>query len=104
MLYLGLVLAQRLLGAAIPEEILRQIQVDPVVPSLAARVRLRLFDGADGLLWTIEQHASYLRLEERVQDKVRCGIYLVYRLIARLAYYVIGPRVWRPFEAHCPCP
>jgi hypothetical protein len=95
MLYLGLFLAQSLLGAAVPEDILRRMQVDQVVPSLAARVRLRLFAGADGLLRAVEQHLSYLRLEERVQDRVRCSVYMAYRLIARLLYFVIGPRIWR---------
>lgn len=94
-LYLGLSLARSLLGAAVPEDILRQMQVDPVVPSLAARIHVWMFSGADSLLRTVEQHASYLRLEKGVEDKVRCGVYLVYRLIARLLYYVITPRIWR---------
>jgi hypothetical protein len=96
MLYLGLYLAQSLLGAAVPEEIRRTTRFDPVVPALAARVRLRLFDSVDGLLWAIEQHTSYIKLENRMQDKVRCGIYLAYRLLGRVVYYVVAPRVWQP--------
>jgi hypothetical protein len=96
MLYLGLSLAQSLLGAAVPTDIVRRIQLDRFAPSLAKRVRSQLFAGTDGLLRKVEQHASYLKLEERLQDKLRCGIYLLYRLIARLLYYVIGPRLWRP--------
>jgi hypothetical protein len=96
MLYLGLFLAQRLLGAAVPANILRLVERDPVVLSLAARMRVWLFAGAESFHRTVEQHASYLKLEERVQDKMRCGVYLMYRLLARLVYYVISPRVWRP--------
>jgi Uncharacterised nucleotidyltransferase len=96
MLYLGLFLAWRLLGAAVPEDILRRMQADHVVQSLATRVRLQLFAGDNGLLGAVERHAFYLKLGERMRDKVRCGIHLAYRMIARVLYYVIGPRVWRP--------
>jgi Uncharacterised nucleotidyltransferase len=96
MLYLGLLLAQSLLGAAVPEDILRQVKGDRVVPSVAARVRLRLFGGGNGLLGAVERHAFYLKLGEDMRDKVRCAIHLVYRMIARVVYYVIGPRIWRP--------
>jgi hypothetical protein len=95
MFSLGMLLAQSLLGAAVPEDLWRQLQLDPVVPSLATRVRVRLFAGADGLRRAVEQHTFYLRLGERVQDRVRCGVSLASRLIARLVYYVIAPRVWR---------
>jgi hypothetical protein len=96
MLYVGLFLAQSLLGASVPKDISRQMQVDPIVSPLAARIRLQLFAKTDGLFKTLEQHASYIRLEERLQDKVRCGVHLGSRLIGRLVYYVIAPRVWRP--------
>jgi hypothetical protein len=96
MLYLGLFLARSLLGAAVPEALLRQMQVDQVVPSLAARVRLRFFAGVDGPLGAAERYDFYLRLGDRVSDKVRCGLCLTCRMIARLVYYVIAPRLWRP--------
>jgi hypothetical protein len=49
LLYLGLHLAHDLLGVALPEEVWRQTQGDPVVPKLAARVRTLLFQEAQAL-------------------------------------------------------
>jgi hypothetical protein len=92
MLYLGLFLAQNLLGATVPEDIWRQMHVDPVVRLLADRVRSWLFTGPDGLLRTLQQHAFYLRLAEHLQDRVWCGLCLTPRMIARVVYYVIAPR------------
>jgi hypothetical protein len=96
MLYLGLFLAHGLLGAAVPADILRQMRVERVVPSLAAQVRLRLFTGADSPPGAVERHAFYLRLGESVLEKVRCGLRLACRMIARSVYHVIARRVWRP--------
>jgi hypothetical protein len=91
MLYLGLFLAQNLLGATVPEDIWRQMHVDPVVRSLADRVRGWLFTSPDSLLKTLQQHAFYLRLAEHLQDRVWCGLCLTPRMIARVVYYVIAP-------------
>src|SRR5262249_47194927 len=43
MLFLGLLLAQDCLGAAVPEEVRNHLQADSVVRVLAAEVRQRLF-------------------------------------------------------------
>jgi Uncharacterised nucleotidyltransferase len=87
MLYLGLFLAQDLLGATVPVEMLRQIDTDPMVRLLAAQVRGWLFAGPDSLLKTLQQHAFYLRLAEHLQDRVWCGLCLTPRMIARVVYY-----------------
>ena len=42
-LFLGLFLAHVLLGAGLPEEVWKEINADPVVPWLAAKVQTRLF-------------------------------------------------------------
>jgi len=94
-LYLGLLLARSLLGAAVPEDVLRQVQGDRIVAMLAAHIQTGLFARADGLLRSLEQHVSYLLLEEGLRDKGRCSVYLLHRLIGRLMYYAIGPHVWR---------
>jgi hypothetical protein len=96
MLYLGLFLAQDLLGATMPDHIWQQIGSDPVIRSLGARVREWLFTGSDSLLRTLQQHAFYLKLGEDWQRRVWCGLCLTPRMIARVMYYVIAPRVWRP--------
>jgi Uncharacterised nucleotidyltransferase len=95
MLYLGLLLAQDLLGATVSEDMLRQVHADPVVRALATQVRGWLFTGPNGLLRTLQQHAFYLKLAERFQDRVWCGLCLTPRMIARVVYYVIAPCVWR---------
>jgi hypothetical protein len=89
MLYLGLFLAHDLLGATVPEDIRRQMHADPVVRSLADRVRGWLFAGPDNLLRTLQQHAFYLRLGEHIRDRVWCGLCLTPRMIARVMYYVV---------------
>lgn len=94
-LYLGLLLAQNLLGATVPKDIWRQMHVDPVVQSLADRVRAWLFTSPHGLLRTLQQHVFYLRLGEHLQDRMWCALYLTPRMIARVVYYVISPRVQR---------
>jgi hypothetical protein len=93
MLYLGLSLAQTLLGATVPADIWRRMHDDPIVQPLADRVRAWLFMEPDRLLTTLQQHVFYLRLAERLQDRVWCGLCLTPRMIARVAYYVIAPRV-----------
>ena len=48
MLGLSLHLAYQVLGAALPEDCRRRIQADPVIPTLAAQVRARLFTAPAG--------------------------------------------------------
>jgi hypothetical protein len=88
MLYLGLFLAQNLLGATVPGKIGQQMQDDPVVRALGDRVRAWLFAGPDNLLRTLQQHAFYLKLGEHLRDRVWCGLCLTPRMIARVVYYV----------------
>jgi hypothetical protein len=87
MLYLGLFLAQHLLGAIVPGDIGRQIEADPVVRALGNRVCEWLFGGPADLFRTLQQHAFYLKLSEHLRDKVWCGLSLTPRMIARVVYY-----------------
>jgi hypothetical protein len=96
MVYLGLSLAENLLRAPVPADVQRLMQVDPVVRSLAERVQAWLFSGPHGLLTTLQHHAFYVKLGEHLRDRVWCGLCLAPRMIARVLYYVIGPRVQLP--------
>jgi hypothetical protein len=48
------------------------------------------------LLRTLQQHAFYLRLGEHPRDRVWCGLCLTPRMIARVVYYAVALRIWRP--------
>ena len=71
MLFLGLYLASDLLGAALPEEVLQRVQGDPVVTTLAAKVRERLFRETDGPPGVLENSLFHLKATERLRDRIR---------------------------------
>ncbi len=72
MLFLGILLARNLLGAALPESVLKTIGTDLVVKSLVAQAEERLFCNANGLFRRIIFH---LRMIERWRDRVRYCFY-----------------------------
>lgn len=74
-LALGLFLASDLLGAALPPEVLRGLQSDPVVVSLAAQIEGMLFNGFDGSLDIAYWHDYHLRVRERWRDKLRIRLH-----------------------------
>ena len=80
MLSLGVLLAHDLLGAKVPEDVLQRMQAESKAPSLAAEVRSRLFAG--GPLMAVERPTFYIQLRERAQDRMRCRLYLGYRMMA----------------------
>jgi hypothetical protein len=80
MLSLGLLLARDLLGAKMPAHVLQQIQSERKITFLAAEVRSRLFSGCS--LMAVERPSFYIHLRERVQDRMRCRLYLGYRRLA----------------------
>ena len=80
MLSLGLILARDLLGAKVPEDVLQRMQAEPKTRFLAAEVRSRLFAG--GPLMAVERPTFYIQLRERAQDRMRCRLYLGYRMMA----------------------
>ncbi len=72
MLFLGLFLANDILGAPIPRELEQKIQRDPLTERLAGLVKWRLFEG--DLIPIIPQHWKkvyfHLQAGERVQDRI----------------------------------
>ena len=70
-LFLGLFLANALLGADLPEEIIRRVQADPVTQSLGAQVRRRLFRDAACPPGALESCLFHLKVRERVWDRTR---------------------------------
>jgi hypothetical protein len=107
MLAPGVRLAHDLLGAGLPTEVGRWIQVETVVPWLAAQVWARLFAAASPPdAW--DHPAFYLGLRERLRDRLPCYLYLGYR---RLLPAVLKNRVGRNqrlrsrrFESPSPSP
>jgi len=78
MLFLGLLLAHGLLGAVLPKEVLDQIEADPVVPWLAAKVQTQLFTEPYDPPWALHDPTFYFKLRERLRDRVPCALYLTY--------------------------
>ena len=76
MLFLGLFLANDLLGAALPEEILQKVKANSVVRTLAGQVQERLFLEPGDPPRVFEQTFFYLSMRERLQDKIRYCIRL----------------------------
>ncbi len=71
MLFLGLLLADQLLGAPIPEEVLRRARRDSGAQALAAEVRARLFRGTQRAPGMLETTWFHLRARERLADRIR---------------------------------
>jgi len=74
MLFLGLLLARDLLGAAIPDMILEKLRTDSVVRSLAVEARALLFSGTD---LRFRRIISHLRMVKRLRDMARYCLYRV---------------------------
>jgi hypothetical protein len=74
MVLLGLFLASHVLGAALPEEVVRRVQADPAVKELAGQVTEQLFGEANGLAEFFGGayfHPLHLKMKERLPDKFR---------------------------------
>jgi hypothetical protein len=114
-LWLGLLLASDLLGAALPGGIAQRLQTEPPVPRLGAQVCVRLFREADSSPKVFETLRFHLRGRERLRDKLHYSVYRPTTLTAgdwallRLPdalfplYYVLRPLrlyVGRPIRLH----
>ena len=77
MLFLGLYLASDLLEISLPEEASQRVQADPVVRSLAARVRERLFRESNDPRGILESWLFHIRVRERLRDGCRYCLSLV---------------------------
>ena len=69
-LFLGLFLASDLLRVELPEFVLRRVEADGKIESLAAQVLKWLFSDDYGLLWGVEKYLFHLKMRERFQDRV----------------------------------
>jgi Uncharacterised nucleotidyltransferase len=74
-LWLGLLLASDLLGAALPAGIAQRLQTDAAVTRLGAQVWAQLFREADSSPKVFETLLFRLRGRERLRDKLRYGVH-----------------------------
>ncbi|HWP47151.1 MAG TPA: nucleotidyltransferase family protein [Candidatus Limnocylindrales bacterium] len=82
-LLLGLYLATDLLGTSLPQEISQKLS-DPVVKNLARRLSNKLLQKSNprpGIFEPSLFQPLYLQMRERLQDRVRYGLYLPYLAI-----------------------
>lgn len=73
MLLLGLFLAERLLGAPLPDVAARALHADPALPALAEPVTGWLFRSGDGEPGHREKSRFHLGLRGRLRDRLRYG-------------------------------
>ena len=71
MLHLGLVLANKLLGARLPEHISKDINSNPTVSALAAEMTRRLFEDRNSSPGIVETAKLHIRMRERPSDRFR---------------------------------
>ncbi len=71
MLFLGLLLAGKLLGASFPREVMKRVEADFLVNRLAAQVEKRLFQRAEKTPGLLESSLFHVRARERLQDRFR---------------------------------
>ncbi|MBE9145098.1 nucleotidyltransferase domain-containing protein [Planktothrix mougeotii] len=71
MLFLGLTLADHLLGTILPQDILQKIKADPEVASLADQVYKQLVYQVDSSFKDGSTTRFHLKVRERLQDRVR---------------------------------
>ncbi|MEE9165893.1 MAG: nucleotidyltransferase family protein [Candidatus Neomarinimicrobiota bacterium] len=122
-LFLGLYLANSLLGASLPEAVSKRVFLDRAVESLAQRIHARLFQNSQDSSGLVERSLFHLKMRERVRDRVNCflrmatvptvgdlmflplpqSLFLLYyllrpiRLAGRLGLGLFDPKVSVPF-------
>lgn len=69
MLFLGLFLASELIETPLPAEVLRQIQTEPKIPTLAAEVGMQLFKPENAASKFMGTTVYHIQARERWQDK-----------------------------------
>lgn len=75
MLLLGLRLAQKLLGAPLPESVALQAQADRIISTMVAQVRRVLDPDAESPPRLPVRNLFHLRSQERLRDKLRYGLF-----------------------------
>ena len=113
MLFLGLLLANDLLGATIPEEVMQWVRADPALKSLASQVQEHLFTEGEEPHGVVKRFVFHTRIRERLRDKVPIVLYLMRRtmtpttkdrmviqvpVLLSFIYYLIRPiRLFREY-------
>jgi hypothetical protein len=69
MLWLGLVLARDLLAAPLPEDIMRQVEAESIIRTLASKVRARLCQPEGAQINSLAEFLFHLKLHERLGEK-----------------------------------
>ena len=81
LLFLGLVLAQRLLGIPLPDGLSQQLQRNPTVMSLAEQMQLGLFDQTEEPLERTEALILKFRMRERFRDRGRQSLHWLTQML-----------------------
>jgi hypothetical protein len=74
-LALGLLLANSVLGAEMPSDIVKRIQTDSKLGALSAQIHHRLFTDIENSLDISYWHDYHLRVRERLRDRVRLRLH-----------------------------
>ncbi|PSB01653.1 nucleotidyltransferase domain-containing protein [Merismopedia glauca] len=77
MVFLGLILAQELMGTVLPELVLKAIEKDKKGKLLAIEIENRLFLGIDQSLGQVDTSRYYLKMRERWRDR----LWYIYHLV-----------------------
>jgi hypothetical protein len=81
-LALGLYLANDLLGAELPEEVLEKVRADPKIEALATQVRSLLFQDVAASLDIAYLHDYHLKVKERMRDRIRLRLHYYRRYLS----------------------
>lgn len=71
MLFLGLVLAKDLLDARIPEEVMKNVDADPMARRLAQKIEASFFKRSNGVSGILRNSLFYLQVRERLEDRIQ---------------------------------
>jgi hypothetical protein len=77
MVFLGLILAQKVMGTVLPELVLKLIEPDKPTQLLATAIIDRLFTGIESPLGQVETARYYLQMRERYRDR----LWYIYNLV-----------------------
>jgi hypothetical protein len=77
-LFLGLLLAQELLEAPVPDELVSRARLDPAIQALKAQVYRQTFRAQDSGPWGVRNALFHLRARERLRDGLRYALSLAF--------------------------
>ncbi len=80
-LFLGLLLAHDLLGATLPDEVLRRIEGDPQAQSLVEQIAARYLTAPHYPLGVLEQELLYLKMRGRFTDQLPYVMYALRKIL-----------------------